>query len=541
MINSFEKTPFVADTDDFPVYPDPWGDGDTPNEECGIFGVYAPGEQVARLIFFGLFALQHRGQESAGMAVSDGNEVRMHKDMGLVTQVFDEETLVRLPGHIGIGHTRYSTTGSSVLRNAQPLQCILNTGSVAVAHNGNLINTEELRAELEAEGLTFETTNDSEVIARLIASQTDAANIADAVRAAMKRIKGAYSLAILTENELVGARDPHGVRPLCLGRIGSDKWVLASETCALATVDAVLVRELAPGEIVVISADGVRRAPGLAMEGESLCMLELIYFARPDSEMYGQSLHVARQRMGEQLAREHPAPNADVIIGVPDSGTPAALGFAKATGVPFGEGFIKNRYIQRTFIQPDQRMRELGVRMKLMPIRETLKGKSVVMVDDSIVRGTTTGKVVRLLLEAGAREVHVRISAPPVKFPCFYGIDMATQDQLIAAKNTVEEIRRHIGATTLGFLSPEGLGHALSVPNDNFCLACFNGDYPIPIPDHVKISKFAFEMPVVNGNGHVMGKNGAHLMDAYPDVAGVLAEAPEANPTDGIDDGKPGG
>ena len=515
-------------------------DDDTPNEECGIFGVFAPGEDVARLTFFGLFALQHRGQESAGIAVSDGQHIGMHKGMGLVTQVFNEDILSGLSGHVAIGHTRYSTTGSSVLRNAQPLQCCLHTGTVAVAHNGNLINTEELRVEMEARGVEFETTNDSEVIARLIAEQRDAATVADAVRAAMRRVKGAYSLAILTENELIGVRDPYGVRPLCLGRLGVDKWVLASETCALNTVGATFVRELVPGEIVVIDHEGVRSVAGVPMERAALCMLEMIYFARPDSVMYGHSLHAARRRMGAEIWREHPEIEADLVIGIPDSGTPAALGFAEASGIPFGEGLIKNRYIQRTFIQPDQRMRDLGVRMKLTPIREALDGKRVVMVDDSIVRGTTTGKVVRLLLDAGAKEVHVRISAPPVKFPCFYGIDMATQDQLVAAKHSIEDIRRLIGATSLGFLSTQGLSRALSVPNDNFCLACFTGEYPIEIPSHLKVSKFALEMTMAgkNGNG-TNGSNGA----AHPLTVGAGASEHfvEDNRVEGIDDGRPGG
>lgn len=472
-------------------------DGDTPHEECGIFAVFAPGEDVARMTFFGLFALQHRGQESAGIAVSDGQAIRMHKEMGLVTQVFTEDELAQLKGHISIGHTRYSTTGSSVIQNAQPLQCILSTGTVAVAHNGNLINTAELREEMEARGIPFETTNDSEVIARLIAEHREnGLSTAESVREAMKVIRGAYSLAILTETELIGVRDPNGVRPLCLGRIGNDNWILASETCALNTVDATFVRELSPGEIVQIDAHGIKRLAGVPMEREALCMLEMIYFARPDSDMYGQSLHIARQRMGAELAKEHPI-EADLVISVPDSGTPAALGFSQESGIPYNEGFIKNRYIQRTFIQPDQRMRDLGVRMKLTPIRETVKGKRVVMVDDTIVRGTTTGKVVRLLLDAGAKEVHVRISAPPVAWPCFYGIDMATQKQLIAATHSIEEIRQHIGATSLGYLSAEGLSRALVMPQDNFCLACFTGNYPIEIPPHVRVSKFALEMPMV--------------------------------------------
>lgn len=496
---------------------------DAPHEECGIFGVYAPGEDVARLTFFGLFALQHRGQESAGIAVADGETMRMHKDMGLVTQVFTEDSLARLKGHIAIGHTRYSTTGSSVLRNAQPLQCCLHTGNVAVAHNGNLINTEELRREMEGRGIGFESTNDSEVIARLIAEQTDAPTLAHAVRAAMRQVRGAYSLAIMTEEQLVGVRDPYGVRPLCIGRLEGDgpnvasgKWVLASETCALNHLGATFVRELSPGEIVVIDRHGVRSAPGVPMERPALCMLEMIYFARPDSVMYGQSLHAARRRMGGELFREHPVPGgADLVIPIPDSGTPAALGFAEASGIPFGEGLIKSRYIHRTFIQPDQRMRDLGVRMKLTPIREALTGKRVVMVDDSIVRGTTTDKLVRVLLEAGAKEVHVRISAPPVMYPCFYGVDLANQSELVAAKYTVEQIRQLIAATSLGFLSKEGLSRAIHVPNDNFCLACFTGDYPIEIPPHIKVGKFALEMPMMTATA-ASSTNGVSAMNATP-------------------------
>ncbi|MBB6051853.1 amidophosphoribosyltransferase [Armatimonas rosea] len=476
--------------------PQPFLDDDTPHEECGIFGVWAPGEDVARMAFFGLFALQHRGQESAGIAVSDGKRIALHKDMGLVTQVFDEEILSNLTGYSAIGHTRYSTTGSSVLRNAQPIAaCLHARQEVAVAHNGNLINTDVLRAELTSRGYKLESTNDSEALALLIAEHLEQGGV-EAVRKAMQKAEGAYSLAILTNTELIGARDPYGVRPLCLGRLSDGGFVLASETCALNTVGATLIREIMPGEIVVINDQGWRVEPGVAMQRQALCMLEAIYFARPDSVMYGQSLHAARRRMGGELSREHPALDADLVIGVPDSGTPAALGFAEASGIPFGEGLIKNRYIQRTFIQPDQRMREMGVRMKLTPIREALQGKSVVMVDDTIVRGTTTGKVVRLLLEAGAREVHVRISAPPVKWPCFYGIDMATQDQLIAASQSVEAIRQKIGATSLGYLSEAGLARAMSVPADNFCLACFSGSYPIPVPENLRMEKLAFEPPV---------------------------------------------
>ncbi|MDR3707964.1 MAG: amidophosphoribosyltransferase [Capsulimonadaceae bacterium] len=470
---------------------------DSPKEECGIFGLYAPGVEVARLTYFGLFALQHRGQESAGIAVSDGNTIRMHKDMGLVAHIFNEDTLAKLPGHIAIGHTRYSTTGSSVLRNAQPLHCVWGGGNLAVGHNGNLINAGELRCELEAQGVPFETSNDSEVIARLIASQATS-SLDEAVARTMARIKGAYSLVILSEDTLIGVRDPYGVRPLCVGQLAGGHYVLASETCALNTVGAEFIRELAPGEIVTIDKDGLRARHGQPMARHAMCMFEFIYFARPDTSLYGRELHQVRRRMGRELAREHPIRGefADVVIPIPDTGIPAAIGFAEQSGIPYGEGVIKNRYIQRTFIQPDQRMRELGVRMKLMPIKEALTGKRVVMVDDSIVRGTTTSQIVRMLFEAGASEVHVRITAPPIKFPCFYGIDMADQDQLVAAHQSVEDIRATIGATTLGYLSIDGLSRAIGLNRDQFCLACFNGLYPIEIPDRLKVSKFALELPV---------------------------------------------
>ena len=466
-----------------------------PHEECGVFGVYAPGEDVARLAYFGLFALQHRGQESAGIAVSDGAQVKWFKEMGLVTQIFDERTLSQLQGDIAIGHTRYSTTGSSILRNAQPLHCAWGDGTVAVAHNGNLINTEELRAELEAEGIAFDTTNDSEVIARLIATQQDK-TLEDAVAHTMGRLQGAYSVVILTENTLIGIRDPYGNRPLSLGLLGNKHYVIASETCALATVGAQYVREVEPGEMIILDKQGMRTRQAQPMVRNATCLLEFIYFARPDSMIYGRGLHNARRRMGHELAREHPVPEADMVMPIPDTGTPAAIGFAEASGIPYGEGVVKNRYIQRTFIQPDQRMREAGVRMKLMPIKESLAGKRVVMVDDSIVRGTTTGQIVKLLFDAGAAEVHVRITAPPVKYPCFYGIDMANQKDLVAAHHSVEEIRELIGATSLGYLSQAGVTRAIGIHKDKFCRACFDGHYPIEIPPHVKASKFALEMPM---------------------------------------------
>lgn len=477
-----------------PLRDDPFED-DSPKEECGVFGIYAPGEDVSKITYFGLFALQHRGQESAGIAVSDGVEVRRHKDMGLVTQIFDDRILHQLKGHIAIGHTRYSTTGSSVVRNAQPLHCTWGDGTVAVAHNGNLINTAELRTELEAQGIVFDTSNDSEVIARMIAAQPDQ-NLEDAVAHTMTRLSGAYSVVILTEDKLIGIRDAYGVRPLCLGRIDNKHYVLASETCALTTVGADFVREVEPGEMIVVDRDGMRERQAIPEQKKSTCLLEFIYFARPDSMIYGRGLHHARRRMGQELAREFPVPNAHMVMPIPDTGTPAAIGFAEASGIPYGEGVVKNRYIGRTFITPDQRMREAGVRMKLMPIRESLAGKRIVMVDDTIVRGTTTGQIVKLLFDAGAAEVHVRITAPPVQFPCFYGIDMANQEDLVASKLDVEQIRKLIGATSLGYLSLAGVTRAIGIHKENFCRACFDGKYPIDIPAHVRVSKFALELPV---------------------------------------------
>ena len=472
-------------------------DDDTPKEECGVFGIYAPGEDVARITYFGLFALQHRGQESAGIAVSDGTEVKRLKGMGLVTQVFDQQVLSQLSGHIAIGHTRYSTTGSSVVRNAQPLHCTWGDGTVAVAHNGNLINTEELREELQSLGVNFDTTNDSEVIARLIATHQDK-TLEQAVQHTMERLKGAYSVVILTEDKLIAIRDAYGVRPLSIGLIDNKHYVVASETCALSTVGAQYIREVDPGEIVIIDQFGMKSVRGITAEAQSTCLLEFIYFARPDSTIFGRSLYHVRRRMGHELAAEHPVPGADMVMPIPDTGTPAAIGFAEASGIPYGEGVVKNRYIARTFIQPDQRMREAGVRMKLMPIRESLAGKKIVMVDDTIVRGTTTGQIVKLLFDAGAAEVHVRITAPPVRYPCFYGIDMANQEDLIASHMSVEDIRALIGATSLGYLSLSGVTQSVDVGDGKFCHACFTGDYPIEIPAHVRVSKFALELPLIS-------------------------------------------
>ncbi len=465
---------------------------DNPREECGVFGIFAPGQEVARICFFGLFALQHRGQESAGIAVSTGQKLYLHKEMGLVTQVFDEEDIRSLQGMSAIGHTRYSTTGSSVLCNAQPLLGTSLTGDIAVAHNGNLVNTAQLRAELEAEGAVFETTNDSEVIAKLLVSLHRGC-IEETVQQAMQRLHGAYSLVVLTPDTLLGVRDPNGVRPLCLGSIGDGQYVIASESCALGPVGAEYVRELEPGEIVAIDRHGLRELQGMPESRHATCLLEFIYFARPDSMLYNRSLHAVRRRMGHELAREHPCPDAHVVVPIPDTGIPAALGFAEAARIPYGEGVIKSRYIQRTFIQPSQHMREMGARMKYTPLKETLAGKRVVMVDDTIVRGTTTDKLVRMMFDAGATEVHVRITAPPVRFPCYYGIDMANQNELVAARLEVEEIRRLIGATSLGYLSLDGVKRAIGLHRNHYCSACFDGKYPIPVPQDVRISKLQLE------------------------------------------------
>ena len=465
---------------------------DHPREECGIFGVLADGEDVARITYFGLFGLQHRGQESAGIAVSDGSRIRFFKDMGLVTQIFDESILRQLKGYAAIGHTRYSTTGSSMLRNAQPIICHSRYGDLAIAHNGNLINTADLRTELENEGEQFESTGDTEVMARLIA-RSGANTVEEAIAEMMHKVHGAYSLVVLTLDKVIGVRDPHGNRPLCLGKLDGDHYALSSETCALNLIGGKFLREVEPGEIVVIEKSGVREIQALPVARHALCVFEFIYFARPDSLMYDHTIHMVRRRLGHELAREHPAPRAHTVMPIPDTGIPAAIGFAEASRIPYGEGALKNRYIQRTFIQPDQRMRELGVKMKLSPLKESLAGKRIVMVDDSIVRGTTTGPTVKMLRDAGAAEVHVRITSPQIKYPCFYGIDMANQSELIGSKLSVEEVRDHIGATSLGHLSIPGLIRALGMKRDKFCLACFDGKYPIKIPHHIKAEKFASE------------------------------------------------
>ncbi|MGH2534004.1 MAG: amidophosphoribosyltransferase [Thermomicrobiales bacterium] len=461
---------------------------DKPREECGVFGIFAPGEDVARLTFFGLYALQHRGQESAGIATSDGRRIAIRTHLGLVNQAFNETDLQLLPGHIAVGHARYSTAGRSSIRNAGPMVTESPIGPIAVAHNGNLTNFVHLRRELEEQEEHFETTTDSEILTRLIAiSPGD--DIVTKVRRAMGRMIGAYSLAIMTPDRLLAVRDPLGVRPLCIGRLG-EHWVVTSESCALMTIGAEFEREVAPGEIVEIDNEGIRSYPGSDERGPALCLFELIYFARPDSLIQGKRLHLLRQRMGEQLAREQPA-DADIVVGLPDSATPAAIGYARASGIPYAEGLIKNRYIGRTFIQPDQRLREIGVSLKFNALPEVLEGKRVVLVDDTIVRGTTSRPIVKLLKSAGAAEVHMRVHAPPMLWPCYLGVDLARRDELIAARMTVPEIGAFIGADSIGYLSLDGLVRAIDSPRSGFCTGCLTGNYPVPV--QLEIDKLVLE------------------------------------------------
>jgi amidophosphoribosyltransferase len=451
---------------------------------CGVFGVYAGERDVARLTYFGLFALQHRGQESAGIAVSEQGRLTALRDLGLVTQVFDEQKLHGLRGQVAIGHTRYSTTGSSQWSNAQPLVQHGSVRTVALGHNGNLVNATALRDEMSESGVTLRATSDSEVIAALIAN--DEAPLLDAVANAMRRLEGAYSIVALSEGKLVAFRDPHGFRPLVLGRIHDD-WVVASETCALDLVGADFVREVGRGEAVLVDETGLHSVQAVELSSAgALCIFEFFYLARPDTKLDGIEVHGARVRMGEQLAREAPA-DADLVLPIPDSGTPAAIGFSRALGIPFSEGLIKNRYVGRTFIQPDQELRRQGIKLKFNPLAE-VAGKRVVVVDDSIVRGNTTQQIVQMLKDAGATEVHVRISSPPVVGECFYGIDLADPDELIANKKSVDEVREYIGATSLAYISHDGLVAATRRPESELCRACLTGDYPTAVPlEHAKL------------------------------------------------------
>lgn len=463
------------------------------HEECGVFGIYSHQENVSLSTYWGLYALQHRGQESAGIAITDGAWMDVHRGMGLVNEVFRHQLPHMENQYIAIGHVRYSTTGSSLLVNTQPLMVTFSGGHISMAHNGNLTNARELRSELEEMGSVFQTSIDSEVIVNLIA-RSRKQTIEDRILESLSRVQGAYCLVIMTENELIGARDPHGFRPLCLGKVG-DGWVLASESCALDTIGAEFVRDIEPGEMVIIDDSGIKSVRFGENDRRSLCVFEYIYFARPDSIIDGQSVYQARFAMGRALARESGF-KADLVISVPDSGTTAAIGYSFESGIPFAEGLIKNRYIGRTFIQPEQKKRDLGVRIKLNAVKSVVAGKSIIMVDDSIVRGTTSGKIVRMLKEAGAREVHMCVSSPPIGFPCYYGIDTSVRKELIAASKKVEEIRKFIGADSLYYLSLEGLRK--SMPNINYdkmCYACFNCDYPTSIPceNNCACNKFVFE------------------------------------------------
>ena len=476
------------------------GEDKGPQDACGVFGVWAPGDEVAKLTFYGLYALQHRGTESAGIATSDGSRILVYKDMGLVSQVFTESDLATLPGDLAIGHCRYSTTGSSTWVNAQPTLRPTKYGTLALAHNGNLTNTgdlAELVQKLEpSNGRERGATTDTEIMTALISLQNEK-NVEASAMSVLPQLEGAFSLVFMDEHTLYAARDRHGVRPLVLGKL-ENGWVVASESAALDIVGAAFVREIEPGEFVAIDANGVRSERWAVAEPKG-CLFEYVYLARPDTTIAGQGIHATRVRIGERLAKEAPA-EADLVIPVPESGTPAAIGYAKGSGIPFGMGLVKNSYVGRTFIQPSQTIRQLGIRLKLNPLREIIEGKRIVVVDDSIVRGNTQRAIVRMLREAGAREIHVRISSPPVKWPCFYGIDFATRAELVASGLEVEEIRRSIGADSLGYVSLEGLIESTQVEENKLCGACFTGQYPIRIPADMSEGKMRLEITEVHGH-----------------------------------------
>ena len=476
------------------------GEDKGPQDACGVFGVWAPGEEVAKLTFYGLYALQHRGTESAGIATSDGSRILVYKDMGLVSQVFTESDLATLPGNLAIGHCRYSTTGSSTWVNAQPTLRPTRYGTLALAHNGNLTNTgdlAELVQKLEpSNAREGGATTDTEIMTALISLQNEK-NVEASAMSVLPQLEGAFSLVFMDEHTLYAARDRHGVRPLVLGKLEKG-WVVASESAALDIVGAAFVREIEPGEFVAIDATGVRSERWAPAEPKG-CLFEYVYLARPDTTIAGQGIHATRVRIGERLAKEAPV-EADLVVPVPESGTPAAIGYAKGSGIPFGIGLVKNSYVGRTFIQPSQTIRQLGIRLKLNPLREIIEGKRIVVVDDSIVRGNTQRAIVRMLREAGAREIHVRISSPPVKWPCFYGIDFATRAELVASGLEVEEIRRSIGADSLGYVSLEGLIESTQIDENKLCGACFTGQYPIRIPADMSEGKMRLEITEVHGH-----------------------------------------
>ncbi len=461
--------------------PLPWSFSDSPREECGVVGVYSPDDHAARVVFFGLFALQHRGQESAGIASSDGESIRTHTDMGLVTQAFREESLTPLIGDMAIGHTRYSTTGSSNISNAQPFLVSGVHGQLALGHNGNLINAVDLRKQLESKwGYGFSSSTDSEALAYLLAS-APGDTWEERTAHCMRNVQGAFSAVAQTKDSIIGMKDPLGVRPLCLGKLNGGGWILASESCALDHVGAEFVRELEPAETVVIDRDGVHSSVWAGRtQKRALCVFELIYFARPDTRLDDVQVYGTRRAMGARLAQERPA-EGDLVIGIPDSATAAAMGYAAESGIPYSDGLIKNRYVGRTFIAPDQRLRDLDVQLKFNPLPDVIAGKRLVVVDDSIVRGTTTPRVVSLLRQAGAAEIHMRVCAPPIQWACHFGVDMATRRELIAANKTIDQIARIIGVDSLGYLSVEGLLEVVGGKRRGFCHACFSGDYPIPV------------------------------------------------------------
>ena len=496
-----------------------------PQDECGVFGVWAPGEEVAKLTFFGLYALQHRGQEAAGMAVSDGASVLVYKDLGLVSQVFDEATLASLKGHIAVGHTRYSTTGSTNWENAQPSFRTTASGTgLALGHNGNLVNTADLArqvAELPDADVRMGASSDSDLVTALLAARPDV-SLEQAAMEVLPKLRGAYSLVFMDEHTLYAARDPQGVRPLVLGRLDRG-WVVTSESAALDIVGASFVREIEPGELVAVDEDGLRSSHFAPADPKG-CLFEYVYVARPDTNIAGRNVHATRIEIGRRLAREHPV-EADLVIPVPESGTPAAVGYAEESGISYGLGLVKNSYVGRTFIQPSQTIRQLGIRLKLNPLRDVIRGKRLVVVDDSIVRGNTQRALIRMLREAGALEVHVRIASPPVKWPCFYGIDFASKAELLASGLEPEDIRASIGADTLGYVSLEQLIAASEQPRSRLCRACFDGDYPIALPDVV--GKHVLEgiernvVSVVNAGGSLDSPEMSMPMEDYPGAAAV--------------------
>ncbi|MDP4093635.1 MAG: amidophosphoribosyltransferase [Bacillota bacterium] len=453
------------------------------HDECGVFGIYdQESHDVARLTYYALYALQHRGQESAGIAVNDDGTILYHKDMGLVSEVFNDVIMNHLKGKMAIGHVRYSTTGASMRENAQPMVIKYRNGQMALAHNGNLVNAVELRQKLEEDGAIFQTTNDSEVILNLLSRhRISSLNIEETIKKMIEEVRGSYALVILTPKRLIGVRDPLGIRPLCIGKL-DNSYVLASETCALDAVGAEFVRDVEPGEIVLIDEDGITSVQTKVPGKSRLCIFEFVYIARPDSFIDGASVHVARMEAGRILAKEHPV-DADVVVGVPDGGVNAALGYSIESGIPYGQGLLKNRYIGRTFIQPEQHQREIGVRIKFNAIKDTIYNKRIVLVDDSLVRGTTTRHIVQMLKNAGAKEVHMRITSPPYKFPCYFGIDISSKKQLVASSHSIEEIRELIGADSLGYLSLEGLLKTPLNSKCGFCTACFDGNYPMEVPE----------------------------------------------------------